>query len=94
MKSSEQKEKRSKREILIDVLKYQTGLTAEEITDALLEICNPSEAHLPIECREHRCSYFGHYELYYDPSKNGKKLSHEGYHVAEKKCEERLRAGT
>jgi hypothetical protein len=42
-----------------------------------------SEGYLSEECRKHKCSYYSHY-LAYGPAD----LTHEGFHSAEKHCED------
>jgi hypothetical protein len=34
------------------------------------------------------CSYYWHYEVWYDPGRCGPKLSHAAFHEAERRCEE------
>lgn len=49
---------------------------------------DPLPANAPAECKNATCTYYTHYQVYYDPAKQGNKLTHIAYHHAEKKCEQ------
>jgi hypothetical protein len=62
--------------------------TLEELEQriAALEILLAPELAIPEECRARTCSYYAHYLIWYDPERQGVKLEHEAFHIAETNC--------